>query len=34
MAIEQSIERTKGNIKWLEKNKDEVEAWLDAAIKK
>ncbi|MCJ8734507.1 hypothetical protein PDJAM_G00236430 [Pangasius djambal] len=32
MAIDQSIERTKANIKWLTQNKDEVEAWLRAAI--
>ncbi|MCI4380406.1 hypothetical protein PGIGA_G00239860 [Pangasianodon gigas] len=32
MAIDQSIERTKANIKWLTQNKDEVEAWLKAAI--
>ncbi|XP_017329198.1 alanyl (membrane) aminopeptidase b, tandem duplicate 1 [Ictalurus punctatus] len=33
MAIEQSIERTKANIKWLEQNKEEVQKWLEAAIK-
>ncbi|XP_027016691.1 alanyl (membrane) aminopeptidase b, tandem duplicate 1 [Tachysurus fulvidraco] len=33
MAIEQSIERTKANIKWLNQNRDVVKVWLEAAIK-
>ncbi|XP_060783107.1 alanyl (membrane) aminopeptidase b, tandem duplicate 1 [Neoarius graeffei] len=33
MAIEQSIERTKGNIKWLQKNKEDTRNWLTSAIK-
>ncbi|KAK2838304.1 hypothetical protein Q7C36_013118 [Tachysurus vachellii] len=33
MAIEQSIERTKANIKWLSLNQDEVKTWLEAATK-
>ncbi|KAM9469986.1 alanyl (membrane) aminopeptidase b, tandem duplicate 1 [Clarias gariepinus] len=34
MAIEQSIERTRANIKWLEKNKEVVKEWLKSAITK
>ncbi|XP_062856328.1 alanyl (membrane) aminopeptidase b, tandem duplicate 1 [Trichomycterus rosablanca] len=33
MAIDQSIERTKANMKWLHQNKEEVQTWLEGAIK-
>ncbi|XP_066504679.1 alanyl (membrane) aminopeptidase b, tandem duplicate 1 isoform X2 [Hoplias malabaricus] len=34
LAIQQSIERTSANIKWLSQNKVEVMKWLEGAIKK
>ncbi|XP_058252399.1 alanyl (membrane) aminopeptidase b, tandem duplicate 1 [Hemibagrus wyckioides] len=33
MAIEQSIERTKANIKWRSQNQAEVKSWLEGAVK-
>lgn len=33
-AVKQSIDRTTGNIKWLEENKDNVLTWLEGKIGK